>query len=179
MLHLQTRHNIQMCLLVNPFYKSQHFSLHENPLPLILPSFGPSLGLLDGNEIFNWKMAIFRGIFFSLSFFFVEYFQKMLYFLVFSRSSRNFGEDPRSHRIYSLGNRGVKKGPGPRGTRDEEFLVPSLVWSHQSTTKKIQAKFISKMQKGLNLFNCALVNTTHNVRRLLPVCDIIQLADTE
>ena len=48
----------------------------------------------------------------------------------FSRSSRNFGEDledPRSDRIYSSGNRGVKKGPGPRGTRDEEFLVPSLV----------------------------------------------------
>ena len=49
--------------------------------------------------------------------------------LVFSRSSRNFGEDledPRSDRIYSSGNRGVKKGKGPRGTRDEEFLVPSL-----------------------------------------------------
>ena len=42
-----------------------------------------------------------------------------------SRSSRNFGEDledPRSDRIYSSGNRGVKKGPGPRGSRDEEFL---------------------------------------------------------
>ena len=36
-------------------------------------------------------------------------------------------EDPRSDRIYSSGNRGVKKGPGPRGTRDEEFLVPSLL----------------------------------------------------
>ena len=36
-------------------------------------------------------------------------------------------EDPRSDRIYSSGNRRVKKGPGPRGTRDEEFLVPSLV----------------------------------------------------
>jgi hypothetical protein len=35
-------------------------------------------------------------------------------------------EDQRSDRIYSLGNRGVKKGLGPRGTRDEEFLVPSL-----------------------------------------------------
>ena len=31
-----------------------------------------------------------------------------------------------SDRIYSSGNRGVKKDPGPRGTRDEEFLVPSL-----------------------------------------------------
>ena len=48
----------------------------------------------------------------------------------FSRSSRNFGEDledPRSDRIYSSGNRGVKKGPGPWGSRDEEFLVPSLL----------------------------------------------------
>ena len=48
----------------------------------------------------------------------------------FSRSSMNFGEDledPRSDRIYSSGNRGVKKGPGPQGTRDEEFLVPSLL----------------------------------------------------
>jgi hypothetical protein len=38
-------------------------------------------------------------------------------------------EDPRIDRIYSSGNRGVKKGPGPRGTRGEEFLVPSLYWS--------------------------------------------------
>ena len=41
----------------------------------------------------------------------------------------NFDEDleePRSDKIYSLGNRGVKKGPGPRGSRDEEFLMPSL-----------------------------------------------------
>ena len=35
-------------------------------------------------------------------------------------------QDPRSDKIYSLGNRGVKKGPGPRGSRDEEFLMPSL-----------------------------------------------------
>ena len=33
-------------------------------------------------------------------------------------------EDSRSDRIYSSGNRRVKKGPGPRGSRDEEFLVP-------------------------------------------------------
>ena len=38
-------------------------------------------------------------------------------------------EEPRSCKIYSSGNRGVKKGPGPRGSRDEEFLVPSLVWN--------------------------------------------------
>jgi hypothetical protein len=37
-------------------------------------------------------------------------------------------EDPRSDIIYSSGNRGVKKGPGPRETRDEEFLAPSLDW---------------------------------------------------
>ena len=46
-----------------------------------------------------------------------------------SRSSRSFGEDleePRTDKIYSSGNRGVKKGPGPRGSRDEEFLLPSL-----------------------------------------------------
>ena len=35
-------------------------------------------------------------------------------------------EDPRSDRIYSLGNRGVKKATGPQGTRVEEFLVSSL-----------------------------------------------------
>ena len=48
---------------------------------------------------------------------------------LFSRSSRIIGEDlgdPRSDRIYSSGIRGVKKGPGPRGSRDEEFLVPFL-----------------------------------------------------
>ena len=33
----------------------------------------------------------------------------------------------RSDRIYSSGNRGVKKGPGPRGTRNGEFLVSSIV----------------------------------------------------
>ena len=38
-------------------------------------------------------------------------------------------EDLRSDRIYSSGNQGVKKGLGPRGTRDEEFLVPSLIGS--------------------------------------------------
>ena len=36
-------------------------------------------------------------------------------------------EYPRNDIIYSSGNRGVKKGQEPRGTRDEEFLVPSLV----------------------------------------------------
>ena len=49
---------------------------------------------------------------------------------VFSRSSLNFGEDSRSrgviNKTYSWGNQGVKKCLGPRGSRDEEFLVPSL-----------------------------------------------------
>ena len=48
----------------------------------------------------------------------------VLVFLVFSRSSRNFGEDledPRSDRIYSSGTPGVKKGPGPQGTSYEEI----------------------------------------------------------
>ena len=53
--HLQTRDNIQMCFLVNPFHKSQHFSLWKSPTTY--PSFRPSLVVLDGNEIFNWKMA--------------------------------------------------------------------------------------------------------------------------
>ena len=49
-----------------------------------------------------------------------------------SRSSRNFDKDleePRSDKIYSSGNRGVKKGLGPRGTRNGELLVPSLIWT--------------------------------------------------
>ena len=59
----------------------------------------------------------------------------------FSRSLRKFGEDlkdPKIDRIYSSGNRGVKKGPGPRGSRvegrgsrDEEFLVPSLAHQYE------------------------------------------------
>ena len=36
-------------------------------------------------------------------------------------------EDPRSDKINCSGNQGVTKGPGPRGTRDEEFLVPCLI----------------------------------------------------
>ena len=52
----------------------------------------------------------------------------------FSRSLRKFGEDlkdPKIDRIYSSGNRGVKKGPGPQVLRDEEFLVPSLLGIHK------------------------------------------------
>ena len=49
----------------------------------------------------------------------------MYYFDVLGEFWRGL-EEPRSYKIYSLGKRGVKKGPGPRGSRDEEFLVPSL-----------------------------------------------------
>ena len=65
----------------------------------------------------------------------MDFFQAILYllvFLVFSRSSRNFGKYSRiQEMIESIprGNQGVKKGPGPRGTRDKEFLVPSLIGS--------------------------------------------------
>ena len=49
----------------------------------------------------------------------------------------NFDEDleeSRSDKIYSSGNRGVKKGPGPRGTRNGEFLVSSLILAHVMIT---------------------------------------------
>ena len=48
----------------------------------------------------------------------------------------------RSYKIYSSGNRGVKKSPGPRGSRDEEFLVPSLFGSivEDETKFKIPSK---------------------------------------
>jgi hypothetical protein len=36
-------------------------------------------------------------------------------------------DEPRSDEIYSSGNWGVKKGPGPQRTRNGEFLVPSLI----------------------------------------------------
>jgi hypothetical protein len=49
---------------------------------------------------------------------------KLIYFEVLEELYEDL-EDPRSDKIYSSGNRGVKKGPGPRGSRDEEFLVPS------------------------------------------------------
>ena len=52
---------------------------------------------------------------------------KLIYFEVLEELYEDL-EDPRSDKIYSSGNRGVKKGPGPRGSRDEEFLVPSLIF---------------------------------------------------
>ena len=65
---------------------------------------------------------------FSKVFIFFSYLIAQKWNSVFSGSSANFGEDSRIwgvKGIYSSGNRGVKKGPGPWGTRDEEFLVPS------------------------------------------------------
>ena len=45
-----------------------------------------------------------------------------------SRGMANLhSEEPRCDKIHSPGNQGVKKGPGPRGSRDEEFLMTSLV----------------------------------------------------
>ena len=55
-------------------------------------------------------------------------------------------EEPRSDRIYSSGNQGVKKGPGPRGTRDEEFLVPSLFQGQFSMQKIIRSFLIFSHQ---------------------------------
>ena len=50
--------------------------------------------LWDKNSIVIKQIPILRRIFFS-QIFSVEFFQKMLYCLVFSRSSRSFGEDLR------------------------------------------------------------------------------------
>ena len=88
----------------------------------------------------------------------------------FSRSSRHFWrglEDPRSDKIYSSGNRGVKKGPGPRGTRDEEFLVPSLLQIQRSrkTLKNLKKKIeniLAKIPKlALVLFPLDRQNTKY------------------
>ena len=35
-------------------------------------------------------------------------------------------EEPRSDKIYSSGNLGVKKDPGPGGTRNGDLLIPFL-----------------------------------------------------
>ena len=83
---------------------------------------------------------------------------------------RNFDddlEDPRSDRIYSLGTRGVKKGPGPqgmrgpRGMRDEEFLVPSLLGTLCSPTP-----FAPQNPLLLNTFCCQEHFTSQHI--LLP-----------
>ena len=60
-------------------------------------------------------------------------------------------EEPRSDKIYSSGNRGVKKGPGPRGSRDEEFLVPSLLqvmikwYDNSKSVRKIPNNFLRRL----------------------------------
>ena len=45
-----------------------------------------------------------------------------------------FGKEPRSDKICTSENRGVKKGPGPQGTRNGELLVPTLEWNGNSMT---------------------------------------------
>ena len=54
----------------------------------------------------------------------------------FSRSFWRGLGGPRYDSIYSLGNRGVEKGPGwPRGTRDEEFFI-SFIFLHDFVSKQ-------------------------------------------
>ena len=74
----------------------------------------------------------------------------------FSRSLRHFWrglEDPRTAKIYSSGNRGVKKGPGPRGSRDEEFLVPYIFFADcsalnlQKTSRLVSQQFTTSYIK--------------------------------
>ena len=76
----------------------------------------------------NWKiLANFWKIFWYFLYFFIFKCskRKLSIFEVLTEFWRGL-EEPRSDKIYSSGNRGVKKVPGPRGSRDEEFLVPSL-----------------------------------------------------
>ena len=78
----------------------------------------------------NWKtLANFWKIFWYFLYFFIFKCskRKLSIFEVLGKFWRGL-EEPRSDKIYSSGNRGVKKGPGPRGSRDEEFLVPSLMY---------------------------------------------------
>ena len=76
----------------------------------------------------NWKiLANFWKIFWYFLYFFIFKCskRKLSIFEVLGEYWRGL-EEPRSDKIYSLGNWGVKKGPRPRGSRYEEFLVPSL-----------------------------------------------------
>ena len=85
----------------------------------------------------NWKiLANFWKIFWYFLYFFIFKCskRKLSIFEVLGEFWRGL-EEPRSDKIYSSGNRGVKKGPGPRGSRDEEFLVASL--NHTSYIWKI------------------------------------------
>ena len=94
----------------------------------LLLSFGiitENTNLWCKNSMMIKTIPIFRGICF-LSFFLWNFSRKCCTIWKVLEAFCRGPEDPRSDRIYSSGNRGVKKGPGPRGTRAEEFLVPSL-----------------------------------------------------
>jgi hypothetical protein len=85
--------------------------------------------LWDKNSIMIKKIQIFRGIFFS-QFFFVEFFQKILYFLVFlvfSRSSRNFGEDPRIRGVIESIPREARRANRSGTSRNEGRGIPRAI----------------------------------------------------
>ena len=72
-------------------------------------------------------MALF-GIFYKKG----EKMRKIAYL----SSSLNFDEhleEPRSDKIYSSGNKGVKIGPGPQGMGNEELFLSSLVCTSRSS----------------------------------------------
>ena len=87
--------------------------------------------MLTKNDRFSYKTQIKTEKSWQIA-------ENFLIFWFFKCSKRKFSifevlgefwrglEEPRSYKIYSSGNRGVKKGPGPRGSKDEEFIVPSL-----------------------------------------------------
>ena len=89
-------------------FHSAHFSGFTGIFGIIICIITENTNLWDKNSIMIKKIQIFRGIFFS-QFFFVEFFQKMLYFLVFSRSLRNFGEDPRIRGVIESIPRGIEE----------------------------------------------------------------------
>ena len=74
---------------------------------------GPQGISRNGMLFHSTHFSGFTGIFGTIiSNFFVEFFQKMLYFLVFlvfSRSSRNFGEDPRIRGVIESIPRGIEE----------------------------------------------------------------------
>ena len=78
-----------------------------------------------GNNTKNWYWKTKKNQQISENFLKFSYLKEIQYFRVLGKFWRGF-EEPRSDKIYSSGNWGVKKGLGPRGLRDEEFLVPSL-----------------------------------------------------
>jgi hypothetical protein len=76
-------------------FHSTHFSGFTGIFGIIICIITENTNLWDKNSIMIKKFQCLGGFFF-LSNFFMEFFQKMLCFLVFLRSSRNFGEDPRT-----------------------------------------------------------------------------------